>query len=199
MPKVEFPVDKKKLLAAIEQAEKNGPLANQSSLGEAVAVIYNKMSPPREISFQVVLLRIRAWGLNIKTPKGKRGRQAGTKMTPEHKQALLDGRKGGRAAKILANPKFKQAYNAMRQVVLDHNKKQYLPLVELTIKGRQRAKDKLGCLFCTAFQTMEIKKCSDFSCPQWLTRPYQNIETTEDVSSEDTNFVENEQKEDVPA
>jgi hypothetical protein len=192
MSRAVIPVDRKKFEAAITSAEANGGLANNSILATKVADIYNKMSPPKPITFSVVLLRIRDWKIVVKTVPGKRGRAAGVKMSPEHKQAMLDGRKDrkSRGEKFKKNPKYNAAVSAMKQVCVSHNKQQYLPLVDLVVKGSTNASKKLNCLMCTSFQTQEVRKCSDLSCAWWLSRPYQNVKTDEDVVAEDEKFME---------
>jgi hypothetical protein len=65
-------VNREALEAAVEKAEKHGPLKNLSVLHQKVAEIYNQDND--EISPAVVGLRIADWDLDIKTQKGRRGR-----------------------------------------------------------------------------------------------------------------------------
>lgn len=65
-------VNREALEAAVEKAERHGPLKNLSALHQKVAEIYNQDND--EISSAVVGLRIVDWDLDIKTQKGRRGR-----------------------------------------------------------------------------------------------------------------------------
>ena len=71
-------VDKEKMVAALAAVEKDGPLGNRGLLYRAVADEYNRLGPPKEISFSVVMARLEDWKLELKTPMGRRGRVAGT-------------------------------------------------------------------------------------------------------------------------
>ena len=77
MAKKAFVVDRAKLEAALNSAEVNGPLVNRSVLFNKAAILYNADNPPREITAAVIYLRVNEWGIELKTPVGKRGRVAG--------------------------------------------------------------------------------------------------------------------------
>ena len=175
MARVELPVDKQTLSDAIARCEANGPLKNLSALHEAVAADYNSAKPPAfaEISFSVVGLRIKAWGLTVLSQPGKRGRQG--PMTEEHKQKLHAARAkaGPKQNKSKGHPR-REEYIAAALKVLDNNDAmQFAPLVYRIADGSSTAERKLGCLECVAYKPAEVRKCGSVCCSHFLKRPYQ--------------------------
>ena len=82
MAKIGTIVSQDRLKASIQEAEKNGPLANPGTLYLAVAGIYNKDRPAElpEITHSIVMSRIEKWQIVIKTQPGHRGRVAGQEV-----------------------------------------------------------------------------------------------------------------------
>lgn len=86
MARTKISIDKAKFEQAVRQAEANGPLPNISALTVAVAEIYNAMDGAAAIQPQVVGLRLKEFGLEIKTKKGKRGRSPGGTNRPREER-----------------------------------------------------------------------------------------------------------------
>lgn len=90
MPRTKIEINKSDLIAAIKTVESNNKFSTRNELGEAVAAEMGLSVSPATIA-----LRIKEFNLEdvVQTPKGKRGRQAGIKLTVEQKQAMQAGRK----------------------------------------------------------------------------------------------------------
>ena len=67
MARAALPVNKKIFEQAVQEAETNGPLANQSALCVAVAEKYNLLDSDCKISPAVVRLRLDGWKIQVKT------------------------------------------------------------------------------------------------------------------------------------
>lgn len=81
------PVNEAALRAAIQRADEEGQ-PNENALWKRAAALYAVDNP--EVSFSVVMLRAKAWGLSYKTPKGRQGRPPSSQTaprTPEPSQA----------------------------------------------------------------------------------------------------------------
>jgi hypothetical protein len=181
MARTAVKVDRVKLVAAINEVEKNGPCLTRSRLYDRVTREYNSSVSDfsLEITPSIVMLRIKEFNLTVKTPIGQRGRQSGVKMTDEHKALLAAGRKnrvkGGRKAKFEKNPEIKAALNDLRDKTSSSQwGAPYLPLVEKIAAGSMKAAVRLNCLQCSNFARNEIKECNCTSCPLFAFRPYQN-------------------------
>lgn len=196
MARTAVKVDRVKLVAAINEAEKNGPCLTRSKLYDRATRAYNSSvsDTSLEITPSIVMLRIKEFNLTVKTPIGQRGRQAGVKMTDEHKAALAAGRqnrvKGGRKAKFEKNPEIKAALVDLKEKTPES----YVSLVEKIAAGSMRAAVRLNCLQCSNYQRVEIKECNCTGCPMFAFRPYQDsveeVETEEVVESIETEIVE---------
>ena len=81
MAKTKTVVDQVAFKAAITTVEAKGPLSNRGVLFAAVTDEYNKKNKEAQITVQITGLRMNEWNLldTLKTPKGKRGRPAGSK------------------------------------------------------------------------------------------------------------------------
>jgi hypothetical protein len=179
MAKPVTPVDRKKLEAALREAEGDGPLKNLSLLWKLAADIYNKRADT-PISFSVVALRVREWSIKVKTAPGRRG----APMTAEHKAALHAGRgkRIPRSEKMKAFPTFEELRNELgRNVSLSR----FLPVVDMAEKGSLRAAIKLKCLDCCGYQTTEVKHCTVTGCSLYPHRPYKPGVQEEDEGQEE--------------
>jgi len=152
MPRTKVEIDKSELVAVINRLETSSKFNTRTDLSNAIAKELN-------ISPAVVLLRIKEFNIEPKTPKGKRGRQKGTSLTEEQKKAMQAGRS-----------KSKTAINV-------ENLRKYFPksrsgLIDKIEKGSLTAAVKAKCLDCCSFDTNEIKNCACVSCPLFEFRPY---------------------------
>jgi hypothetical protein len=190
MAKTPIPVDKNKLIEAINIAEKDGPLRNRTVLNEAVADIYNDLhDPDRPLTKGVVYLRIKDWGIPVKTVAGKRGRQ---KMTEEHKKKMQEARKAGRSRgeRIKRDPKKQEVIANLR----DEVPKRFLPLVDRIARGSKVAALKLNCLQCVGYETRAVRECESVNCAMWLFRPYQG-----NLDEEEAREIADSQSPEIPA
>lgn len=153
-------VDKVALLAAIKEVESKSAFNTRQALAEAVVETNWAKSQPK-VTPSVVLLRIAEFNLDseIKTKKGKRGRQAGVALSAVQKTAMQAGRQKVKG-KILSELR--------RGVPLSK-----LSLVEKGESGSVKALVKLKCLDCSGYITNEVKHCTVLSCPLYSIRPYQ--------------------------
>lgn len=175
-------VDREKFVKALRKAEEKGPLANRSALWEAIANIYNLDIVPVKISPSIAMLRVTGWGLEVKTPVGKRGR---AKLSPEQKAAMqvARGKRVPRGEKFKQIPEIVQGFTELRSE-LTKEFKQYLPVLEKSVEGSAKAGIKLKCLECTSYQPMEIKHCNINTCGLFPYRPYQNNSSEETVEED---------------
>jgi hypothetical protein len=167
MPRQTVPVNRAKLEAALKEAEKNGPLRSQIHLWKAAAEIYNRVASP-PVTHSVVILRVKEWGLKVKTQPGKRGA-----ICEEHKAALRAGR-GKRPSRAAKMGGFAATFGKLEQEVPER----FRPLVEQALTGSLRVALKLMCLGCSAYQPAEIKHCGVTGCPLFPYRPYQVADAT---------------------
>ena len=191
MAKVPVSVDREKLVAAIRQAEANGPLENQTALFVRAAELYNRNSPPREISHSVVYLRIREWKIEIKTQPGKKGRQAGVKLSDEQKAKMQAGRAlaGPRGSKQMSKIKnLKEVFEEQRK----STPKEFHYLLEKAQAGSKVAALKIKCLDCAAWQRSEVANCGILGCGLYHIRPYKKVkaEVKEEEQESDINDIE---------
>lgn len=165
MARPTIPCDKDKLIVAIAKAEEKDTYTTRDALNEAVAKIYGELNPDDPpITKGVVYLRIRDWGLTVKTKPGRRGR--GGPITDSDRKAMNAGRV--RKSKS-PNPRKKEAIAALIKVT----EPRFLPLVAKISKGSRVAAVQLNCLACVGYKTAEVRNCSSTGCAMWLFRPYQ--------------------------
>lgn len=160
MGRVKLEVAKEKLISVITEIEANGSFINRSALADAIAnTEWAKNYNPRPITTSVILSRIDEYNIELKTPKGKRGRQSGVSLTDDQKKKMMEGR----------NQKNKMSLNELRKATPEKRK----GLVNKIENGSRSAAMKLMCLFCTDHNTQEIKHCTISKCPLFSFRPYQ--------------------------
>jgi len=175
------PVDREKLVEAISQIEgDNGIEGGITELCKQVAKRYNRnVCPDIPLTHSVVGLRIREWGLPIKT-KGGRGRRKGTPMSEAHKAALKKGRARNtksRAEKFKESPVAQESLAEMRR----NTPPRFHNVLESVEQGSRTAAVKLHCLECSGWITSEVRKCECNHCSLFLFRPYQGkVEADED-------------------
>jgi hypothetical protein len=154
MPRVRIEVDKSELVNAINRVEAIQKFSTRQDLAQAVSDYMNI-----DVSPSVVLLRIKEFGIEPKTPKGQRGRRKGAKLSKAHKEAMQVGRK----SKSITNIAEMKSYCP----------KDFLPIIEKyeTTPTRSLAV-KIKCLDCADFNRTEIRNCTVKSCSLWDWRPY---------------------------
>lgn len=182
MARTKIQIDETWLRKVIKECEESKVYTARSALFQDVANKYNQNLPiiglPATINAQLVYLRVNELGIDLATPKGKRGRSAGFRPT---------GVKVSRSAKIASNEQAKKSLDAIRKDLnrgMLRNPKEkpgavYLPLVDKMEQGSLRAAIKMMCLQCTNFQKEEIKHCECVGCALYHIRPYQNNEKSE--------------------
>lgn len=153
-------IDREIFTSIINDLEETEQFSNRSVLFQEVATAYETITGDK-ISPALVYLRINEWQINLKTPKGQKGRAPGQKLSDEHKNALIAGRKK------------EKSYNANYDEMFKRTPERYHRLIELTKTGNRRAAIKLNCLNCTAFSVKEVRNCSSDACPFYGIRPFQ--------------------------
>lgn len=158
------------VVKSIAEVEKNGPLGNRNELYQAVAKLYNRDKPLalKEISHSVIGLRVTTWNLEVKTPFGKKGRQAGVALTQEQKDKMQEGRANSvrvpRSEKLKA---FAAEFTELRRVtpVSLHS------TIDRIQGGSLKAAVRLNCLACSGDKIQEVKLCQVNDCPLYAFRP----------------------------
>ena len=183
-------VDKNLLLESIALAEENGPLSNRQNLYIEVAKLYNTAiltgcSTLPVVTPSVVLLRVKEWSTQLKTPLGKRGRAAGTKLTEEHKAALRAGRqnRSPRVTRFNADSSLQSSF----ELLAKRTPERYQPLVNAIRSGSKSAAIKLNCLECSGYVTDDVRNCVCTQCPLYAFRPYQRGQELEEAPSNPQN------------
>lgn len=179
MPKVPVKVDSRLLKKSIETAESDGPMPTQSGLWKRVAEIYNGQTEGKKISHSVVMLRVKEWGIPVKTKPGKRGRSSMAAA-----RSAKSGQRQSKAEKFQNDEGIRRSLDILSERVPER----FLPVLERVREGSRTAAVKLKCLECSVWQTPEIRNCTNHACALWAFRPYQG-------SSKITDEQEQEQDE----
>ena len=160
-------VNKELLIASIKEAEANGPLLNQSAVFQKSAGIYNtkKDATLPELNAGIVSLRVKEFSITIITPKGKKGRAAGS--SPVGFGGT--GKRTPKAEKFAADKEVVQKF----QDLYKDTPERFQPVLERARKGSRTAAAKLKCLECCSWQTGEVAKCQ-VTCFLWPFRPYKS-------------------------
>ena len=156
------PVDRDRLLKAVAEIEKHGPLSKRSELYDAVAARYNE-GADQPITSSVVDLRLGKWAVPLKTPKA-RSVTGGTDGKAVRKRKL----------RVLNRDDNQKGMTYLLEV--NKVSKLYLPLVDKVMRGSRSAAVKLNCLACCGFNKREVRLCSDSACPMHQFRPFQRKE-----------------------
>jgi hypothetical protein len=159
------PVDRNKLISAINQAELGGPLNNLDTLWRKAADIYNGSGGTESITFSIVCLRAKEWDLlsKLKTKAGKRGRGA---MTPEQKAAMQAGR-GKRTPRAEKFKKFSEEFAAQRKTTPESKH----GLIDRSQSGSAKAAIHAYCYDCSGNSMKEAKLCLVQDCRLYHLRP----------------------------
>jgi hypothetical protein len=158
MPRPAIEVNEAKLKQLIGDCESKKQYTTRSELWQDVALAYG--ASPAWV-YQVV----ERLNIEVKTPKGKKGRQKGTKVA--------SGVKVSRGVKFERSPIIKHSLLQIEAVIKQEQKGRFMPIFERMKAGSMKAAVTLKCLDCSSFQTLEIKHCPCENCPLHPFRPYQ--------------------------
>jgi hypothetical protein len=150
-----IPVEKAKLQEVIANLESASSFTSRNALWESVA--NTDYAKGIGLSSQVAMLKAKAFGLEIKTPLGKRGRSKGDGPVPN-----AGKRKGKRIALEIVQEMKKEFHPSL------HKK------IDRAAKGSMKAAIALKCIDCTAGSKKEVALCVMTTCPLWGYRPYQH-------------------------
>ncbi len=156
---------------------KKTQFTKRQPLWEAVALAYASQKQLASVSPVWVYLRVEELGLKVKTPKGKKGRVAGS--------SPVIGERTTRGEKFAKDNGAVAFFARMEGIIKKEQKGRFLPLLEKARGGSVKALVKLKCLDCANWQTNEVKHCQCLDCPLLIIRPYQTTkEEVEDGDSE---------------
>ena len=167
MARTKIQIDEAVLRSVITDCEQGKVYANRSALFEDVASTYNRVTETTVLNPQLVYLRTKELNIDLKTPKGKKGRAKGSKIEGA-------GKRVSRAEKFAGNVTVQGSFADLRASV----PAQYKPLVKRVEEGSMKAAIKLMCLSCVGFERKvdgvdQIKDCVCTNCPLFAHRPYQ--------------------------
>lgn len=150
-------------IQALEAAQ---TFENRSKLFDAVAAAYNKASAV-QVTPPLIYLRVKAWDIQLKTPKGKPGRVGGN-------PTIGTAPRVSREVKFSKNESIQESFTELKKVT----KPKYHKLVKRAAAGSLKAAIKLKCLDCSCGDTKDIKCCPVVSCSLWAFRPFQGRTVT---------------------
>jgi len=141
-------ITKDELQQVIDQLENENQFVNRSELWKAVShTAWAQNTKPVAATAAVVALRVRQFGIVVKTPLGKRGRSA--------RQSLP-------TVNI-----FPANTNELKEVVPE----KFKHLIEKSQRSLKTA-IKLKCLDCSGWDKKEVKYCPIQGCSLYRHRPY---------------------------
>lgn len=157
-------INREELQMAIRALENQNSFPNRTALWEALeATDWAKAQSPRPLTRQVAMIKAEQLGLEIKTPKGRRGREKGC-------GPIVGGRKKRKMSEEAAN-------TLINGIPLEHRPR-LMKTAQRAINGSRKAADKLKCEDCCNYQPSEIRLCELMSCSLWSFRPnYKKSET----------------------
>lgn len=170
MARTKITFDEKLLRDVIKEVEGANIYTAHSTLFEDVSSAYNKKSTVGQLNPQVIRLRVNELGIELKTPKGKRGRAAGCVINSGVKVPRADkiaGNKQAQATLVQLRKELKTKYSNDNK-----DNARFLPLVDKIEQGSMKAALKLMCLQCVDYDTKEVAMCNCTSCPLHIFRPY---------------------------
>lgn len=153
--KIKMVIPKEGLQKAINEVEATQIFTNRTDLSKAVeSHSFCVNFKPKPITAAVVIARIREFGLECKTPLGKRGRQKGETIVRTNKPKKTSTEANNALTKYMG-PKYKS-------------------LADKIIGGSRQAATKAYCIQCVGFENVaaEIRNCKVLSCPLYNFRPY---------------------------
>jgi hypothetical protein len=174
MARTKLNIVRAELLKVIEDLEKIQEFTNIQNLALAVSETdWAKNYQPKPVTAPVVTLRIDEFDFinrkEIKTRKGKRGRQSGVKLSAEQKTKMVNGR---------INKTLDEVWLAeLTKIVPTRDAKgnktdRFTKILKRAKQGSVKAIIKLKCLECSGWDATEVKNCTCISCPLYGIRPY---------------------------
>lgn len=170
MARTKVVIDEALLRRVIKETEEAKHYTARSALFNDVSSAYNQRitGSMKPLNGQLVYLRVRELGIELKTPVGKRGRAAGFVNT---------GVRVPRADKLAGSKDAKATFSAIRdELKLQYedgsSAKRFLPLVDKMESGSLKAAIKMKCLSCANYDPQEVKACQIILCPLLPFRPY---------------------------
>jgi hypothetical protein len=138
----------------VATCDASGSFTNRHALYTEIAAQYNKkIQPPlKEITPSIVALRIKDWGIILKTPMGKKGRTTG----------FSGGGKRTSKKEKFSTPHIQAFFKQLKQ----RTPTQYHGLVDRAANGSRTAGQKLHCLECSGWSSGELAKCN-IVCSLW--------------------------------
>lgn len=164
MARTKIVFDEKLLRVVVKEVEASSVYTAHSTLFEDVSAAYNQRSAVGQLNPQVIRLRVQELGIELKTPKGKRGRSAGC--------VINTGVKVPRSQKLAGNKQAQEAFAALRKEMRQNDGVRFLPLVTKMEGGSLKAAVKAMCLSCTNYSSKEVAMCEIVSCPLHAYRSY---------------------------
>ena len=162
MSRKKIEVDKGELVEVVNQIEEGGPLPALSALHEKVA--QSEWGLSISLTPSVVALRIKEFGIETQTKKGRKGP---SKLSPEHLKRMQEGRKSGAGKK-------EGGFDVSKLKGVTPSS--YEGLIRKIEKGSRASAVKLKCLECSGFYKEEVRNCPISSCALWHFRPYKKKE-----------------------
>lgn len=146
------PVEFQNVIAELESTHQ---FTNRSQLWNAVlSTPWAKALQPQVKSAHTFMMRAEEFSLEIKTPKGRRGREKGcaspTRSGPRPPRVSLD------------------IINQQKNIF----DKSLHEAVEKAAAGSMKSAIKLKCIDCCAGSKKEVALCTISECPLWGFRPY---------------------------
>lgn len=163
--KVAIPIDTVRLQKEIELAEANNKFSNQSELFQYIAnTEWAKKTYKKPLSPAVLYLRYKQDALIVKTPKGKRGRAAGTTVN----RTL-------RKDKLVQNPNFDKNIE-----ILKRDNPTAIKSIDKLAGGSLKHAVRVQCLNCSGGCKKLASQCNVISCALYLFNPFKKQQTGEE-------------------
>lgn len=161
MGKQAIQVDKIELENCISSLESSRTFNNRGELWKAVQETeFAKNCHPRPLTSQVAMLLSEKFHIQLKTPKGKKGRSIGSGMPLNiHKK---------RRSRELSEEQIKNLIN----IIPKDKRESCEGLINKVAKGSVKALIQLKCLDCSNWQREEVRGCRVTNCPLHVVRPY---------------------------
>lgn len=163
-------IDKDLLSKSVRDCESSKEYSNRSLLFKDVATTYGTHIG-KSVSSTWILLKIQELGIELRTPKGRKGLQQG--------QPRINTERTTRAVKLATDPKAVTSLKLLKIEVLKEKQGKYLPLYYKVEKGSLKAAIQLKCLECCNFQANEVRNCPCKSCVLHCFRPFRNSQSDE--------------------
>ena len=179
-------IDLKLAQSIINSTELTQEWSGQSPFFQAVAATYNALRGTA-IDWQNFRLRCESGALTTTVAKGRRGRGKGQTISVEQKTAMREGRKNSSRKKSLLNSDInKKAAEVLLASCITPKGKS---LAKRVINGDKKALNILRCYRCVGEDKgyiETIRNCSAYSCQDIYRRPYQNSDSDEEETIDES-------------